>query len=414
MTVDTPPETSEPIADDRAAWRRILGITGLVYLFSRLCVMVGAAVVAAELRADANKVEADLPGSPWADPNYVGKPIPKTAVKPILDVLTSWDGEWYLRIVRNGYPTHVQPNVTYFVPDARAAFFPTYPMLVRAVDTVLPGGDTIAALLTNLVLGFVAIWLIGLLARDLYGPKVAARTMVIVALFPGSFVLSFAYTEALLLVFAAACLLFLVRRQWWLAGIFAALGTATRPNGIALIAACAVAALIAIVQRREWKSLVAPVLAPLGFILFQWWLGQHADEPGVWFRVQTEAWGEGTSYGFTAVRRTWNALVHPLSSPTNTITLVSVATLVLLFWFLRRYRLPWPLIAYTIVVVLLMLLPETVTARPRFVFTAFPLFIPAAIWFEKHWKEAWPYVVGACTAGLVGLTALYGVYGAIP
>ena len=30
---------------------------------------------------------------------------------------------------------------------------------------------------------------------------------------------------------------------------------------------------------------------------------------------------------------------------------------------------------------------------------------------ERGW---WPYAVGACAAGLVGLTALYGVYGAIP
>ena len=29
-------------------------------------------------------------------------------------------------------------------------------------------------------------------------------------------------------------------------------------------------------------------------------------------------------------------------------------------------------------------------------------------------REGWPYVIGACSAGLVILTALYGVFGAIP
>ena len=56
-------------------------------------------------------------------------------------------------------------------------------------------------------------------------------------------------------------------------------------------------------------------------------------------------------------------------------------------------------------------------AHGRFVFTAFPLLIAAAVWFERserHEREWWPYVIGACSAGLVGLTALYGVYGAIP
>ncbi|HAP74736.1 MAG TPA: hypothetical protein DCR14_01475 [Acidimicrobiaceae bacterium] len=406
--------TFTPADEAQSVWRSVLIRCGLVYLFSRLCVVVGAAIVAAELRADANKRDADFPRAPWADPYYWDRPIPKNAVRPMLDVLTSWDGLWYLRIVRSGYPREVRPEVTYEVADARAAFFPTYPSLVRAVDWLLPGGDTVAALLLNLVLGATAVWLVGLIARDLYGPKVAERAMVLVALFPGSFVLSFAYTEALLITVAAACMLFLLRRQWVWAGVFAAIGTATRPNGVALVAACAVAAFLAIRERREWRSLVAVVLAPVGFVAFQLWLSRHASEFGVWFRVQTEAWGEGTSFGFTAVRRTWGAIARPLTSPTNTITAVSVATLLLFWWFLRKHRMPALLVAYSAVVVVLMLLPETVTARPRFVFTAFPLFIPAAVWFETHRPSWWPYVLASSATGLVALTALYGVYGAIP
>ncbi|MEY4174751.1 MAG: hypothetical protein RI900_1916 [Actinomycetota bacterium] len=401
-----------PSAD--AAWRTALRKAGLAYLFSRLCVVIGAAIVAAELKADENVRVAAYPGSPWADPHYDKKPIPASAVKPILDVLTSWDGIWYLRIVRLGYPTTVRPNVTYSVPDARAAFFPLYPTIVRWVDWVLPGGDTLAALAVNFVLGAVAVYLVGLLARQLFDIDIAERTMVLVAIFPGSFVLSFAYTEALLIVLATGCMLFLLRRQWWAAGVLAALGTATRPNGVALVAACAVASLLAIRERREWKSLVAPLLSPIGFIGFQLWLGVHTSEPGVWFRVQTEAWGEGTSFGFTALRRTWRALISPLTSPTNTITLASVLAMLLLIWFLRKYRLPAAIVAYCAVVLVLMLLPETVTARPRFLYTAFPLLIPAAAWFSKAHRDWWTSAVAACVAGLVGLTALYGVLGAIP
>lgn len=401
-----------PSAD--AAWRTALRKAGLAYLFSRLCVVIGAAIVAAELKADENVRVAAYPGSPWADPHYDKKPIPASAVRPILDVLTSWDGIWYLRIVRLGYPTTVRPNVTYSVPDARAAFFPLYPTIVRWVDWVLPGGDTFAALLVNFVLGALAVYLVGLLARQLFDVDIAERTMVLVAIFPGSFVLSFAYTEALLIVLATGCMLFLLRRQWWAAGVLAALGTATRPNGVALVAACAVASLLAIRDRREWKSLVAPLLAPIGFIGFQLWLGAHTSEPGVWFRVQTEAWGEGTSFGFTALRRTWRALISPLTSPTNTITLASVLAMLLLIWFLRKYRLPAAIVAYCVVVLVLMLLPETVTARPRFLYTAFPLLIPAAAWFSKAHRDWWTSAVAACVAGLVGLTALYGVLGAIP
>ncbi|MBK9973081.1 MAG: hypothetical protein IPP16_21150, partial [Acidimicrobiaceae bacterium] len=149
-TTDLP--TFDPVTDT-AAWRGVLRKVGLVYLFSRLCVSIGAAIVAAELRADANLVTSDFPNSPFADPHYASKPIPGSAIRPMLNVLTSWDGIWYLRIVRFGYPHTVRPNITYGMSDARAAFFPAYPMLVRLVDRILPGGDTIAALFTNFVLG---------------------------------------------------------------------------------------------------------------------------------------------------------------------------------------------------------------------------------------------------------------------
>ena len=410
-TTDLP--TFDPVTDT-AAWRGVLRKVGLVYLFSRLCVSIGAAIVAAELSADANIVTSDFPNSPFADPHYASKPIPGSAIRPMLDVLTSWDGIWYLRIVRFGYPHTVRPNITYGMSDARAAFFPAYPMLVRLVDRILPGGDTIAALFTNFVLGAAAILIAGLLARELFGVRVSERTMVLMALFPGSFVLSFAYTEALLITLAGGCLWFLLKRQWLLAVVLAAICTATRPNGIALVAACAVASYFAIRERREWRSLIAPLLSPLGFIGFMLWLDAHTGERRVWFRVQTEAWGEGTSFGLTAIRRTIKAFSHPLTSPTNTITAVSVVTLVLLLWFLRTHRLPAAFNAYVAVVVLLMLLPSTVTARPRFIYTAFPMFIAAAVWFERDKRDWWPYVIGACSAGLVGLTALYGVLGAIP
>ena len=412
MTETLGPQTAA-VDDTSATWNRILRKAGLVYIYSRLCVLAGAAIVAVELQADINQVKG-IPNVPFADPHIAGRPLPTSALGPISDVLSSWDGIWYMRIVRNGYPRHVQPHVTYFVADARAAFFPAYPMLVRAVDKVLPGGDTLAALFSNFVLGALAIFLLGVIARQLYGEQVAAKAMVLGAMFPGSFVLSFAYTEALLLVFAMGCLWCLMSKRWVAAGLLAALGTATRPNGLALVLACAVGAILAIRNDRDWRSLAAPVLAPAGFVAFQLWLGHHTGEAGVWFRVQTEAWGEGASYGLTAVRKTFEAFAHPLTSSTNVITAASVMAMLLMLYFLWVRRLPLIMVAYSAGILALMLLPNTVTARPRFLYTAFPLFISAAAFLHSDRRDWWPYVIGACSAGLVTLTALYGVFGAIP
>ena len=407
--------TQSPFARvTETTWWRLLRHTLPIYIISRMCVLAGAAVVAAELRVDANL--ADERGLPIGDPHSTTNA--GSAIRPILDVLTSWDGLWYMDIVRNGYPRSIPPDVTYFVDEARAAFFPLFPLAGRAFDRVLPGGDSLAVLVMNTLLGLIAVVLFALIADRLYGERVARTTATLAALFPGSFVLSFAYSEALMLVLAAACLLMLIDEEWTAAGVFAAFATATRPNGLALVVACLVAAGLAIRERRDWNALTAVLLAPLGFITFQVWLGQHTGEVGAWFRVQREAWDEGASFGFTALRNTVEAVWQPMTSPTDTITALSLVATIILLILAWRAKLPWTLHAYSWAIIALMLVPATVTARPRFLYTAFPLLIGAAKWYDEHRRDRdetlWPMTMAACGAGLAALAGLYGSFGAIP
>jgi hypothetical protein len=380
-------------------WGRAVAIGIAAFIVSRLCMLAGAGVRAAQVTVDAHDNFEPVPGSPWG---------------LVSGVFTQWDGLWYMEIVRHGYPTSIPPDVTYFQLEARAAFFPLFPMVARVLDWVVPGGDTFAALGLNLVLAVAGMIVVGHLARRLYDNDVAERAMVLFAVFPGSFVLSYAYAEALLILLAALCLWFLLDERWMLAGVAAGLATATRPNGIALVAACAVAAGIAIWRKRDWWALIAPALAPIGFIGFQLFLNAHAQERWAWFRVQREAWREGTSFGATAMSNTLSFFTHPLASPTDALTAASMGALLLGLWCLYRKRLPWPMVAYIAVVVILMLVPATVTARPRFLFTAFPLFISAAAWWPRRDRAIWDLMLVTCGAGLAGLTALYGVFGAIP
>ena len=421
-----PPSPRGTLADlwQDNSWQRLSTRALVAYVLARICVIAGAAVVAA-LRVVQDRFE--------------GIARPTNAIHKITDVLTSWDGKWYFAIVRDSYPSHVPAHVTFDDYQARTAFFPVYPALVRWFDKVLPGGDVFAGLLLNFLLGAAAVLLVGLLARTCFDDRIAYRAMLLTAVFPGSFVLSFSYSEATLIVLAAACLLCLQHKQWLAAGILASIGSATRANGISLIAACGIAALLAILHERRWRSLIAPLIAPIGFVGFHLFLWRRTGENLVWFRTQSEAWHEGTSFGLTAIRNTVDAFTRPLSSPTDVITAVSfLATLVLVYMAYKK-RLPWPIAAYTAVVLALMLAPSTVTARPRFLYTAFPLLISAAAWIvdyedrtvrrrtsavvtdhdgdvsvASHANELWIVIMCASAAGLVTLTALYGVFGAIP
>jgi hypothetical protein len=400
-----------PAAHDAAALgdeevmptRRHALLMGLsAYLLSRICVVVGAAVVAtADAVSDANRARVPVPRN-------------TSAKQGILDTLTSWDGQWYYRIVREGYPRSVPAHITFFQDQARAAFFPLFPMATRAIDKVVPGGDVSAGLVLNFLAGLAFVFVVGYLAEQVYDRATAQRAMVLVALFPGSFVLLFTYSEALLVLLAAGCLVLLHKRVWWAAGLVAALGTAARPNGIALVAACAVGAIVAIVERREWRSLIAPVLAPVGWLGFQIYIGAHAGEQGVWFRVQREAWKEGASFGLTSLKGIGNFALHPLASPTNAFTTVTVVAMLLMLWFSWKARIPLTWWAYSAVVLALMLLPETVAPRPRFLFTAFPLLIGVAAAWPRRWRDTWAFLTCICGAGLVALVAVYGSFGAIP
>src|SRR5262245_18949068 len=72
-------------------WRRALVVTGVAYLLSRAAVIAGAGIAAAS--EDRR---------------------PENAGRPILDALTTWDGNWYFRIARLGYPQSIPSNVTFF------------------------------------------------------------------------------------------------------------------------------------------------------------------------------------------------------------------------------------------------------------------------------------------------------------
>src|SRR5262249_32420139 len=165
---------SEPVRIDPYPWRRALVWSAIAYVLSRAAVLAGAGAAGA-----------------------AANPRPDNGTKPILNVLTGWDGKWYFAVARTGYPHHIPPHITFNQPEARAAFFPLYPRVVWAVNKILPGGDTLVALGLNLVFGAIFVLLVGLMTRRFYGNKAAARAMVLTALFPGSFVLSYAYSEAL-------------------------------------------------------------------------------------------------------------------------------------------------------------------------------------------------------------------------
>jgi hypothetical protein len=196
-----------------------------------------------------------------------------------------WDAGWYLTIATEGYS--YDPNAS-----SSVAFFPLFPLLIRAANVVLPGGAAFAGLVVvHLALAAAVVYVYKLVRLD-FSEQVAWRTVVFLLVFPGAFFFSAIYAESLLLLGFAGSLYHARRGQWLLAGLFGVVASATKFMGIILIIPLAVE-LIAQRQlswRKPWPAL-SVALAPLGaaayFIYLQLTFGNWRatlDTQSFWHR----------------------------------------------------------------------------------------------------------------------------------
>ena len=327
-------------------------------------------------------------------------------------VLTVWDGRWYLRIAVHGYPTSV-PQGDFYHGTGRqvqsaVAFFPLYSLLMRALDRILPGGADVAGAVLALLIGALATVVVWVVADKVAGRTVADRAAVLFAFSPGAFVLSLVYAEGLLVLLSAGCLLALLERRWLLAGGLAALAGATRPNATAVMLACAWAAAVAIWQDREWRAVVAPLLAPVGMLAFFGFLWWHTGEPLIWFRVESQGWGERLDFGRSNLGVFADLFTRPLHNPNHVLLAISMVTAVVMMVILVRAKLPAVLNVFALSG-LGLVMASHINARPRFIFVAFPLAIALAKTTARR-PAVFVVLTAVFAASSVMLTVFYGLH----
>ncbi len=187
-----------------------------------------------------------------------------------LEVFDRWDARYYLTIAAHGYPAHA--------PGVRA-FFPGYPLVVRAVH-VLTGGLLTYAQTACLVSMTTFVTAAGLLYR-LVAIRFTARTALISTLafcwFPTSVFFLAPYSEALFALEILAVATLCDRGKWWWAALVAGYASATSPESVALTGALVIAALVA---RRGLQRTVGYALAgSFGAVAFVTYLGIRFGKP---------------------------------------------------------------------------------------------------------------------------------------
>ncbi len=202
----------------------------------------------------------------------------------ILGYSACWDSAHYLQIVRHGYD---------YVPGTggSVAFFPLYPLLIRASDCFLPHGDVLAGLVVgHMALAAAVVYLYRLVRLD-FGERVAWRTLWFLLIFPGAFFFSALYTESLALLGLTGAFYHARRGQWLRAGLFGASMSATKLIGLLLPIPLGVELLAqrALSWRRP-RPLLALALAPLGALAYFAYLQAQFGNALAYFEAQRVGW----------------------------------------------------------------------------------------------------------------------------
>ena len=114
------------------------------------------------------------------------------------ETFAAWDSGWYFDIARRGY---------YWSPSGQSsiAFFPLYPLLMRALAWPFGGGDRalwIAGIALSYACLFLGLAVLHRLTGATFGGdrEAARRTVLYVAVFPFAYFFTQVYTESLFLL----------------------------------------------------------------------------------------------------------------------------------------------------------------------------------------------------------------------
>jgi Mannosyltransferase (PIG-V) len=331
----------------------------------------------------------------------------------LTDPWTRKDAGWFVHIARDGYGGSA----------GRPAFFPLYPLLVRLASFVTLGDYWLAGLLVSLASYAAAMVLLFRLAAAEAGRRAAARTVVLISVFPTAFVFSAVYSESLFLLLTVAAFWFARRRRWAVACLAGFLATLTRSSGIVLV----VPLLLMFAGQQGWTTRRRPsllrrddlraawlLLIPAGLAAYMLYLWAEFGDATRFASVQRTVWHRAVDWPWLDVWRGARAATRGIDAVFGHLALLPSGLLpgerlevliarnllpfgALLFaalclWPVFR-RLPLPYGVYAALALLVPLLEPSsqvpLYSYHRFVLVVFPLFMGLGIVLEKRTKLFW-------------------------
>jgi Gpi18-like mannosyltransferase len=295
-------------------------------------------------------------------------------VYPFVNMWSRWDAGWYQSIAEQGYQ---------FVPKQRSstAFFPLYPLLMRAVHVVSPSVSAASWFLSGIIVSnmafLVALYYVVLLFRIDDDDATAIRAALYLLVFPTTLFFSAVYSESVFLAVTVATFYYARKEKWWIAGLLGGAATLARSPGVLLFAPLFLEYLM---QRRfQWRAIrlniVALAIIPAALAAQMWYWAWRFGNMMATQDAQS-AWGGG----WGSLTPPWKPVIRFLTQPfifNDTVnfsfTLVFVVLTVVACLKLRpSYGL------YAASCLLFVTSWGTFESLPRYVLVIFPAFLVLA------------------------------------
>lgn len=325
---------------------------------------------------------------------------------PLVNMWSRWDASWYEDIAEFGY--HFSSE-----KQSNAAFFPLYPLLMRATHVVVQSHKTIWWFVCGMVVSNVA--LLGclsyffLLARMEFNEATARRAVLYLLIFPTTLFLSAVYAEAVFLCFIIGSFYHARRGQWWRAGLLGMLAAVSRPPGIMICAGLLVEYLLQC--NFSWRKVRWNVLAlglpPLALGSFFAYLRYSQGSAAAAVQAQG-TWGLGLQNPLRTMAPFFRpgSIIPPIQGTYVDLgfTLVFIGLVIAVAW---RFRESYG--AHSVAMLIFITMWRSLESMPRYVLGLFPVILLLAV-FGRN--EAFHRAYVPFSAGLAGLfMAVFAVWG---
>ncbi|WP_198853709.1 glycosyltransferase family 39 protein [Alicyclobacillus sp. SO9] len=188
---------------------------------------------------------------------------------------SAWDGQHYTEIAKQGYGNFVQ-----------TAFFPMYPLLIRAFHSITQISYTTSATLLANAAYAVSTVLFYRLTKEWFSKDVAWRALWLLAVIPAGLFFNVDYTESITLLSLLSFFYFLQKDKWYIAMISGFVAAGTHDLGVLLT----IPALIHWrVTSGTRKQLLSIGLIPLSLLSYMSFLFVHFGNP-IAFVYAQQAW----------------------------------------------------------------------------------------------------------------------------